>query len=109
MHVCILGPVHITGHDSDICSYRMELNYHTRCLDGVNCGQRYVALGQGRVRRNRVCIWNYTGVDVDGLKFHVSVELIIIIIIIIIWFGDTVTVTHPTKCNTNSKVRAMSA
>ena len=27
-----------------------------------------------------------------------------IIIIIIIWFGDTVTVTHPTKCNTNSKV-----
>ena len=34
---------------------------------------------------------------------------IIIIIIIIIWFGDTVTVTHPTKCNTNSKVRAMSA
>ena len=32
-----------------------------------------------------------------------------IIIIIIIWFGDTVTVTHPTKCNTNSKVRAMSA
>ena len=35
--------------------------------------------------------------------------LIIIIIIIIIWFGDTVTVTHPTKFNTNSKVRAMSA
>ena len=33
---------------------------------------------------------------------------IIIIIIIIIWFGDTVTVTHPTNCNTNSKVRAMS-
>ena len=30
-------------------------------------------------------------------------------IIIIIWFGDTVTVTHPTKCNTNSKVRAMSS
>ena len=27
-------------------------------------------------------------------------------IIIIIWFGDTVTVTHPTNCNTNSKVRA---
>ena len=34
---------------------------------------------------------------------------LIIIIIIIIWFGDTVTVTHPTNCNTNSKVRAMSA
>ena len=34
---------------------------------------------------------------------------LIIIIIIIIWFGDTVTVTHLTKCNTNSKVRAMSA
>ena len=32
-----------------------------------------------------------------------------IIIIIIIWSGDTVTVTHLTKCNTNSKVRAMSA
>ena len=32
-----------------------------------------------------------------------------IIIIIIIWFGDTVTVTHLTKCNTYSKVRAMSA
>ena len=31
-----------------------------------------------------------------------------IIIIIIIWFGDTVTVSHPTKCNTNSKVRALS-
>ena len=26
-------------------------------------------------------------------------------LIIIIWFGDTVTVSHPTKCNTNSKVR----
>ena len=26
----------------------------------------------------------------------------VIIIIIIIWFGDTVTVTHLTKCNTNS-------
>ena len=35
--------------------------------------------------------------------------VIIIIIIIIIWFGDTVTVTHPTSCNINSKVRAMSA
>ena len=31
--------------------------------------------------------------------------MIIIIIIIIIWFGDTVTVSHPTKCNTNSNVR----
>ena len=31
------------------------------------------------------------------------------LIIIIIWFGDTVTVTHFTKCNTHSKVRAMSA
>ena len=30
-------------------------------------------------------------------------------IIIIIWFGDTVTMTHLTKCKTNSKVRAMSA
>ena len=29
--------------------------------------------------------------------------------IIIIWFGDIVTVTHLTKCDTNSKVRAMSA
>ena len=25
------------------------------------------------------------------------------------WFGDANTVTHLTKCNTNSKVRAMSA
>ena len=33
---------------------------------------------------------------------------IIIIIIIIIWFGDTVTVSHSTKCDTNSKVRALS-
>ena len=38
-----------------------------------------------------------------------SNSLIIIIIIIIIWFGDTVTVTHLTKCDTYSKVRAMSA
>ena len=30
-------------------------------------------------------------------------------IIIIIWFGDTVTVLHLTKCNTNSKVQAFSA
>ena len=30
------------------------------------------------------------------------------IIVIIIWFGDTVTVSHLTKCNTNSKVRATS-
>ena len=35
-------------------------------------------------------------------------RIIIIIIIIIIWFGDTVTVSHPTKCNTYSKVRALS-
>ena len=35
-------------------------------------------------------------------------EAIIIIIIIIIWFGDTVTVSHSTKCDTNSKVRALS-
>ena len=35
--------------------------------------------------------------------------VIIIIIIIIIWFGVTITVTHLTKCNTKSKVRAMSA
>ena len=34
--------------------------------------------------------------------------IIIIIIIIIIWFGDTVTVSHSTKCDTNSKVRALS-
>ena len=34
--------------------------------------------------------------------------IIIIIIIIIIWFGDTVTVSHPTKCDTYSKVRALS-
>ena len=33
---------------------------------------------------------------------------IIIIIIIIIWFGDTVTVSHSTKCDTNSKVCALS-
>ena len=33
---------------------------------------------------------------------------LIIIIIIIIWFGDTVAVSHPTKCNTYSKVRALS-
>ena len=38
----------------------------------------------------------------------IIIIIITIIIIIIIWFGDTVTVTHPTKCNTNSKVRAMS-
>ena len=35
-------------------------------------------------------------------------KLLIIIIIIIIWFGDTVTVSHSTKCDTNSKVRALS-
>ena len=34
------------------------------------------------------------------------VLIIIIIIIIIFWFGDSVTVTHLTKCNTYSKVRA---
>ena len=32
----------------------------------------------------------------------------LLIIIIIIWFGDTVTVSHSTKCDTNSKVRALS-
>ena len=32
-----------------------------------------------------------------------------LVIIIIIWFGDTVTVMHFTKCNTNSKVRTLSA
>ena len=32
-----------------------------------------------------------------------------LIIIKIIWFGDTVTLSHLTKCNTNSKVRAMLA
>ena len=31
----------------------------------------------------------------------------LLIIIVIIWFGDTVVVTHLTKCNTNSKVRAI--
>ena len=31
------------------------------------------------------------------------------IILIIIWFGDSVTVMNLTKCDTNSKVRAMSA
>ena len=42
-------------------------------------------------------------------KYSILGEAIIIImIIIIIWFGDTVTVTHPTNCDTNSKVRAMS-
>ena len=35
-------------------------------------------------------------------------ENLIITIIIIIWFGDTVTVSHSTKCDTNSKVRALS-
>ena len=30
-----------------------------------------------------------------------------IIIILIIWFGDTVTMSHLTKCNTNSKVQVM--
>ena len=36
-------------------------------------------------------------------------DIVAMIIIIIIWFGDTVTVSHLTKCDTNSKVRAMSA
>ena len=31
-----------------------------------------------------------------------------LIIIIIIWVGDTAAVSHFTKCNTNSKVRALS-
>ena len=30
-------------------------------------------------------------------------------LVIIILYGDTVTVSHLTKCNTNSKVRAISA
>ena len=37
-----------------------------------------------------------------------AIKLANLIIIIIIWFGDTVTVSHPTKCNTYSKVRALS-
>ena len=35
------------------------------------------------------------------LPLYKSPNQIIIIIIIIIWFGDTVSVSHPTKCNTN--------
>ena len=42
--------------------------------------------------------------DYEG---HLKICLMMIIIIII-WFGDTVTVSHPTKWNTNSKVRALS-
>ena len=46
---------------------------------------------------------------INVLRHHAGRQcLIIIIIIIIIWFGDTVTVSHPTKCNTYSKVRALS-
>ena len=46
------------------------------------------------IRMNLVCV--------------IPITIIIIIIIIIIWFGDTVTVSHPTKCNAYSKVRALS-
>ena len=38
-------------------------------------------------------------------KSETVTVIIIMMIIMIIWFGDTVTVSHSTKCNTNSKVR----
>ena len=47
--------------------------------------------------------------DININMISLSCTILEITIIIIIRFGDTVTVTHPTKCNTNSKVRAMSA
>ena len=50
----------------------------------------------------------YNGCAVIASNIQFIPRLIIIIIIIIIWFGDTVTVSHFTKCNTNSKVRALS-
>ena len=46
--------------------------------------------------------------DSNACKF-LDTDVQHIFLIIIIWFGDTVTVVHLTKCNTNSKVRAMSA
>ena len=45
----------------------------------------------------------------NRLKMFIKKKNYKLIIIIIIWFGDTVTVSHLTMCNTNSKVRAMSA
>ena len=47
----------------------------------------------------------YDAVQNIKLPLLISNILILIIIIIIIWFGDTVTVSHSTKCDTNSKVR----
>ena len=45
--------------------------------------------------------------EIHSISFLSEIRTIIIIIIII-WFGDTVTVSHSTKCNTYSKVRALS-
>ena len=72
---------------------------HRNCSESAR--QRQPAGGQGSVIRvpSEITLW---------LKRALTI-IIIIIIIIIIWFGDTVTVTHLTKCITNSKVRAMSA
>ena len=44
------------------------------------------------------------------ISIYLSIYLTtIVIIIIIIWFGDIVTVSHLTECNTNSKMRHVSA
>ena len=43
-------------------------------------------------------------VDSQGI----IIIIIIIIMIIIIWFGDAITVSYSTKCDTYSKVRALS-
>ena len=70
--------------------------------------------GLGRVVRNTDTGLTKIAILPDFVNSTISspmspvLEIIIIIIIIIIWFGDTVTVSHPTKCNTNSKVRALS-
>ena len=43
---------------------------------------------------------------INSLTYQTAI--IIINQIIIIWFGETVTVSHSTQCNTNSKVHALS-
>jgi hypothetical protein len=62
-------------------------------------------------QRNIIYSCNFNPVlptSLSNLTNFQQSHITVIIIIIIVWFGDTVTVSHLTKCKPNSKVRAMS-
>ena len=57
---------------------------------------------------NLIMIEKFVLAEILTGDLPIFLRSLMIIIIIIIWFGDTVTVSHSTKCDTNSKVRALS-